>query len=200
MDAGCPNTHYYTHAQNKAHRLYLGLETPSNGRPHVVNRNNDISLDADAQRENHLSLLDPVFSGEYSSDLADRMRLNSLRCQHFKPPTSSSRTPARWWRSLSRRWGCRRTDDSRCAACWSRGWDSWWGLWSLRAWNGANWASLTPCYTHNRCTCTDRRNVGSVTLFVCALHFFEIMASSVTEAKSSRFRHLTTVNVICMSH
>lgn len=44
-------------------RLYLGLQTPPDGRPHVVNRNNHISLGADAQREKHLSLLDPVFSG-----------------------------------------------------------------------------------------------------------------------------------------
>lgn len=74
------------HRIKHTHKPYLGLETPSNGRPHVVNRNDDISLDADAQRENHLSLLDPVFSGEYPADLADRMWLNLLRCQHFKQP------------------------------------------------------------------------------------------------------------------
>lgn len=165
-------THFYTHPQNKSHKLHLGLQTPSNGRPHVVNGNNNVPLHAHAQRENHLTLLDPVFSGEHSVDFADRMWLNLLRCQHFNQPTSSSRTPARWWRSLSRRWGCRRTDDSRCAACWSRGWDSWWGLWSPRAWNGVNWAFLTPCCTHSLYTCTGRkkalqsfrlRNAGCVT-------------------------------------
>lgn len=147
-------------------RLYLGLQTPSNGRPHVVNGKNHISLDADAQRKQHLSLLDPVFSGENSAELSDRMCLNRLGFQPARAPTSSSRTPVPCWRSWSRRWGCRRRDDSRCAACWSRGRDSWWGLGSLWAWNGANWASLTPCCTHNLCTCTGRRKGGCVSLFV----------------------------------
>lgn len=61
--------------------LYLGLQTPSNGRPHVVNRKNHISLDADTQRKQHLSLLNPVFSGENSADLSDRMCLNLLGFQ-----------------------------------------------------------------------------------------------------------------------
>lgn len=156
LDARTPGT-TTPHSQNKSHKLYLGLETPSNGRPHVVNRNSDVSLHTHAKRENHLTLLDPVFSGEHSVDLTDGMWPNLLQCPHFNQPTSSSRTPVRWWRSLSRRWGCRRTDGSRCAAYWSRGWDSWWGLWSPRAWNGVNWASLTPCYTHSLCTCTCRR-------------------------------------------
>lgn len=165
-------THFYTHPQNKSHKLHLGLQTPSNGRPHVVNGNNNVSLHAHAQRENNLSLLDPVFPGEHSVDLADRMWLNLLWCQHFNQPTSSSRTPVRWWRSLSRRWGCRRTDDSRYAACWSRGWDSWWGLWSPRVWNGVNWAFLTPCCTHSLCTCTGRRKASVFQVKECWLRHF----------------------------
>lgn len=180
LDARTPGT-TPTHPQNKSHQLYLGLETPSNGRPHVVNRNSDVSLHAHSQRENHLTLLDPVFSGEHSVDWADEMWPHLLQCPHFNQPTSSSRTPVRWWRSLSRRWGCRRTDDSRCAAYWSRGWDSWWGLWSPRAWNGVNWASLTPCYTHSLCTCTGRRKA----LLLC--HFTPDLLLYYSSIKNASF-------------
>lgn len=88
-------------------------------------------------------------------------------------PTSSSHTPVKWWRSLSPRWGRRRRADSRCAACWSRGPDSWWDPWSSRAWSGVDWASLIPCYTHSLCTCTERRkHLLSRCSFQCQmLHF-----------------------------
>lgn len=46
------------------HEVYLGLQTSSNGRPHVVDGNNDVTLHAHTQRENYLALLDPVFSGD----------------------------------------------------------------------------------------------------------------------------------------
>lgn len=49
--------------QSGAQEVYLGLKTPSNGRPHMVDRNDDVSLHAHAQLENYLTLLDPVLSG-----------------------------------------------------------------------------------------------------------------------------------------
>lgn len=49
--------------QSKAHEVYLGLQTPSNSRPHVVDWNNNVALHTHTQRENYLPLLDPVFSG-----------------------------------------------------------------------------------------------------------------------------------------
>lgn len=41
----------------------LGLQTSSDRRPHVVDRNHHISLHTNAQREIHLSFLEPVLSG-----------------------------------------------------------------------------------------------------------------------------------------
>lgn len=41
----------------------LGLQTSSDRRPHVVDRNHHISLHTNAQRESHLSFLEPVLSG-----------------------------------------------------------------------------------------------------------------------------------------
>lgn len=49
--------------QSGAQEVYLGLKTPSNGRPHVVDWNDDVSLHTHAQLENYLTLLDPVLSG-----------------------------------------------------------------------------------------------------------------------------------------
>lgn len=43
---------------------HLGLQTPPNGGPHVVDGNHHVSLHADTQWENHLPLLDPVFPGD----------------------------------------------------------------------------------------------------------------------------------------
>lgn len=51
------------------HEVYLGLQTSSNGRPHVVDGNDDVALHAHAQRENYLALLDPVFSGDIVSKM-----------------------------------------------------------------------------------------------------------------------------------
>lgn len=43
--------------------VYLGLQTPSDGRPHMVDWNHNISLHTHTQRENHLPFLDSVLSG-----------------------------------------------------------------------------------------------------------------------------------------
>lgn len=149
--------------QSGVQEVYLGLKTPSNGRPHVVDWNDDVSLHTHAQLENYLTLLDPVLSGravggrqkvDVTVTMSDMIACNNVINSH---PTSSSRTPAPWWRSLSLRGGRRRRADSRCAACWSRGPELWWGPWSPGAWSVVDWASLIPCYTHNLCTCVERR-------------------------------------------
>lgn len=152
--------------------MHLGLQTSSNSRPHVEDRNHHISLHAHTQRDHHLPLLDPVLSGrKHSMQRAMKKQNKNTSTVPWKcsattssvslclspllwahAPTSSSRTPERWWRSWSRRGGRRRRVDSRYAACWSRGPGSRWGPWSPRAWGGVDWASPIPCCTRNLCT------------------------------------------------
>lgn len=51
--------------QHRADRVYFGLQSSPDGRPHVVDWNNDVSLHTHTQRENHFTLLNPVLSGMF---------------------------------------------------------------------------------------------------------------------------------------
>lgn len=182
----------------------LGLQTSSDRRPHVVDRNHHISLHTNAQRKSHLSFLEPVLSGgsqERQGCIKEvTVVIGELKwtffCQKWvMVHTSFSHSPAPWWRSLSLQWGRRKRAGSRCAACWSRALGSSSGTWSSRAWSVAEWASLTPCYTHNLCTCVCRQQTQShhlITGKYPQLHLPNIFLAALTfggERRSSHWHH-----------
>lgn len=155
---------------SKSPDYHLGLQTPPDGRPHVVDGNHHVSMHAHTQRENHLPLLDPVFSGDVRSRERAVISQHVIHSAYIGSQTdarwlaSSSRTPVRWRRSWSLRWGCRRRVCSRCAACWSRAQGSRSGPWWSTAWNAGGWASPTPCCTRSLCTCMKREG------WACFIH------------------------------
>lgn len=80
---------------------YLGLQTPPDGRPHVVDGNHNVSLHAHAQRENHLPLLDSVFSGDGTLNTRKKHNSHNSRIRVDDAPVTCLNASSRLHSSVS---------------------------------------------------------------------------------------------------